>query len=142
MPGGWEWIIIIFTLGILLIPGILYLITLQNTLKVISAENRQMPPENVWLMLIPFFNLIWHFIIVNKIADSIRAEANKQNLQLAEDRPGYSIGIAMCILSCVNLIPIINMLSGIGSLICWIIYWSKISSYKNQLKLPSYYNNR
>ena len=53
MPGGSEWILILFTLGIIfLVPYIFFLLTLQNTLKAISYENRKMPPANVWLMLL------------------------------------------------------------------------------------------
>jgi hypothetical protein len=45
-----------------LIPTIFYLKTLQDTLKEISVENRRMPPPNVWLLLIPLFNLVWAFL--------------------------------------------------------------------------------
>ncbi|MBE7171175.1 MAG: hypothetical protein INR73_11325 [Williamsia sp.] len=73
LPGGAEWIII--SVVLLIITGIFYLITLQATFDAISPENREMPSGNVWLLLIPLFGLYWHFVIVHKLAESIKAEA-------------------------------------------------------------------
>ena len=58
-------------LALFLIPAIFFLLTLQNTLKAISEENRKMPPANVWLMFIPLFNIVWQFIMVDRIAHSL-----------------------------------------------------------------------
>lgn len=110
---------------------ILYLITLQNTLTEVSAENRKLNPGQVWLLLIPFFGIVWQFIIVNRIADSLKSEFAKRNILLDEDRPGYSIGLATCILFCCGFL--LSFLF-IGSLVCWIIYWRKISDYKRKLQ--------
>ena len=134
LPGGGELILIFVVLGLMVIPRIFYLITLQSTLNTISSENRKMPSGNVWLLLIPLFGTIWHFIIVNNLADSIKAEANSKNLQLDEQRPGYTIGLAMCILNCLFFIPGLNVFTGLAGFICWIVYWVKINSYKNTLE--------
>lgn len=113
---------------------IFYLLTLQNTLKELSIENQKMPPGNVWLMLIPVFGLVWGFIVVNRIADFLKAEFAKRNIQVAEDRPGYSIGITYCILYACSIIPVLGALAVIGGLICWIIYWVRIADYKTKLQ--------
>lgn len=134
MPGGIEWLFIIgVALTVGLIPRIFYLIMLQSTLESISPENRRMSPGNVWLLLIPLFGIIWHFIIVNNIADSISAEANARGTKIGDPRPGYDIGLAMCILGCFFFVPGLNILTGIAGLICWILYWVRISSYKNMI---------
>ena len=136
IPDGSEWglIFIAFALiALLLIPKIFYLITLQSTLKAISEENRKMPTNNVWLQLIPLFGIVWHFIIVKNMADSISAEANLKNIKIDEQNPAYNIGLAMCILNCFFIIPYLNILTGIASLICFILYWTKINSYKNKI---------
>ncbi len=127
-------LIAIVAILIFLIPFVFYLITLQNTLKTISPENRKMAPANVWLLFIPFFNWIYHFIVVNNIADSIRAEALVKNVPLSESRPGAGIGITMCALQLCSIIPFFGSLASLGFLVCWIIYWVKINNYKNQLK--------
>lgn len=133
MPGAAEWLLISGVLLIFLVPGIFYLISLQQTLLAVSPRNRKMPAENVWLLLIPFFNLVYHFMVVGYISDSIKAEADERLIPLQEQRPAYSIGLAMCVLQCCTLIPVLNVLASLAALICWIIYWSKIVAYKNQL---------
>lgn len=142
--GGSEMLIILFLLLLLfLTPMIFYMLTLQNTLKQVSVENRKMPPEQIWLLLIPLFGTIWHFIVVNRIADSLKYEFIKRNLPTDEDRPGATLGIAFCILNCCCIIPILNYFAGLASLICWIIYWSKINGYKSKLAYtrPSSFNH-
>ncbi|MCW3071580.1 MAG: hypothetical protein JWO44_1470 [Bacteroidetes bacterium] len=117
-----------------LIPMIFYLLTLQNTLNEVSPHNRQMPPGQVWLMLIPFFGMVWQFIVVNRIADSLRAECTERNIPMEEERPGASIGLAYCILFCCGIIPILGSLASIAGLVCWIIYWIRIAGYKTKLE--------
>jgi hypothetical protein len=127
-------IIVFLAVAIALIPMIFYLLTLQRTLEAVSPENRQMPPGQVWLLLIPLFGIVWHFIVVNRIADSLKAEFQKRNINPGEDRPGAQIGIAFCILNCCGIVPFIGALAAIGGLVCWIIYWVKIAGFKTKLQ--------
>jgi hypothetical protein len=66
------------------LPLVFFLFTLQNTLKIISSENRKMPPANVWLIIIPLFGILWQFIVVSRIADSIKNECVKLNIPVEE----------------------------------------------------------
>ncbi len=134
MLGGALVLIILVAIAIGLIPMIFYLLTLQNTLKEVSPENQKMPPSNVWLMLIPLFGLVWSFIMVNRIADSLAAEFAKRNIPLEEQRPGYSIGLTFSILFCCGIIPVLGGLASLAGLVCWIIYWVKIAGYKTKLQ--------
>ena len=124
--GTTEWIIIFFLIAIAFIPLIFFLLTLQKTLNVISVENRKMAPSNVWLMLIPLFNIIWQFIMVSKIADSITWECMKLNIPVKETKPTYSSGLTWNILSVCSFIPIVPLVS----LVFWIVYWTKVNQYK------------
>ena len=138
-----------------LITYILFLVAQQNTLRSIKSHNQKMSPGQVWLQLIPVFNFVWQFIVVNRIADSIRAEIDDRIstsfLGVPEPvfvndkirRPTYNIGLAACILSLGGFLPFIEPLEGIGSyismafLVCWIVYWTQIVQYKNKfLKYP------
>jgi len=123
---SWQHLLIVAIIFGMIIPWILYIQTLQKTLQEIKPENKTISDGNVWLLLIPIFNLIWHFIVVNKISNSLENEAKTRNLNLGETLPGQNIGIAMCIL---NIIPYLNIIG----FILWIIYWVKISNYKNML---------
>ena len=94
IPVGSEEDLIFIALALIaltLIPKIFYLITLQSTLKAISEENRKMPPNNVWLQLIPLFGIVWHFIIIKNMADSISAEANLKNIKIFRKMPKFYI---------------------------------------------------
>jgi hypothetical protein len=137
--GGTE-LLIILTLAIGLltfIPKIFYLLTIQNTFKKISLENRKMQPSLVWLSLIPIFGLIWQFIIVNNLADSLKAEFIRNNIENKENRPGIAVGLTFCILNCISIIPFIGILTSIIGIIFWIIYWVKISGFKTKLDQTS-----
>lgn len=128
-----AFILIIIASAIFLTPVILYLLTLQNTLKKVKKKNRTIEPGQVWLNLIPLFNIVWQFIMINRIADSLKAEFSERNISIKEDRPGAQIGVAYCILNLCGFIPMLGGLASIAGLVCWIVYWVKISNYKNQL---------
>jgi len=126
----------IIGIGIAVVIGVFYCLTLQNTLKAISPVNRKMEPGQVWLLFIPIFNLVWHFFVVSRMADSIENEYRSRGAQV-DSRPAYSIGLAYCILSLCGWVPFLGSFAGIASLICFIIYWVKINDYKNKLmQLP------
>ncbi len=133
--GALEILLIVFVVfgGLSILPLIFYLLTLQNTLHEVSHENRRMQPGQVWLTLIPVFGIIWQFMVVNGIADSLRLEFQKRGIKADEDRPGSGIGIAFCILTCCSIIPFLGIFTAIAAFICWIIYWVKISNYKAEL---------
>lgn len=93
-----------------------------------------MQPGEVWLMLIPLFGIVWQFIIVSRIADSLKTEFLQRKIALTEERPGYSIGLTYNILFCCTIIPLIGGFAWIGGVVCWIIYWVKISGYRTRLQ--------
>lgn len=125
-----------------LVPAIFFLVTQYNTLKSIKPQNRHMSPGEVWLQLIPVFNLIWQFVVVTRIANSIQKEleepafsfeTNNQTISTGE-KPTYGIGLAYCILICASITPMFGGVFGLAGMICWIIYWVKLSGYKSQIQ--------
>ncbi|HVP14945.1 MAG TPA: hypothetical protein VMS88_05340, partial [Terriglobales bacterium] len=89
---------------VLLLPLILYLLTLQRALVACAVENRRMQPGLVWLQVIPIFGLVWQFFVVSAISGSLGAEFKKRGI-VEEPEPGKSLGLAMCILSLCGIIP-------------------------------------
>ncbi|HET6996801.1 MAG TPA: hypothetical protein VFI06_17530 [Chitinophagaceae bacterium] len=143
--------ILLITFLIFLVPFILFLVTQQNTLKIIQPQNRTMQPGEVWLQLIPLFGLVWQFIVVSKISESIRRELASENTfsfeqqnnpyannSYGQPKPTYGIGIAYCVLWCCSIIPLLGSFAGIAALICWIIYWVQLSDYKNRIQAKIY----
>ena len=132
--GSSEMLILTLPLLLSIIPMVFYLITMQNTFNEVSPENRKMEAGLVWLTLIPLFGLVWQFIIVNRMADSLKLEFAKRNIKDVEDRPGISLGLTFCILFACSIIPLLGFLTGIAGLICWIVYWVKINGFKVKLQ--------
>lgn len=134
--GGMIVVVSLIVFAVMLIPLIFYLLTLQKAMNRVSPENRAMAPGMVWLMFVPLFNIVWHFFIVINLAKSLGAEFKKRNIT-ADAEPGKGIGLAMCILACCGIIPIINWFSGIATLVCWIMYWVKIAGFSGKLATPA-----
>ena len=122
--------------AIMLVPAIFYLLTLQKALNRCAPENRAMAPGMVWLMLIPLFNIVWHFFVVINIAKSLGAEFQKRGVS-EEAEPGKKLGLIMCILACCGIIPLLGMLCSLGALVCVILYWVKSAGFSAKLASPA-----
>jgi hypothetical protein len=114
-----------------LIPTIFYFVSLQKALEAVSAENRLMPPGQVWLCLIPIFNFVWMFFVVNRIAGSFRLECYRLNINTTELRPSQGIGMTKNILRLCTFIPVVGMIANLGFVVCWVLHWLKVNEYRN-----------
>ena len=124
--------IALIVLVIALIPMIFYILTLQKALNKCAPENRAMQPGMIWLLLIPLVNLVWSFFVVINMAKSLGAEFQKRGIA-EEPEPGKKLGLIMCILLCCGFIPLLGVFCSLGGLVCWIMYWLKISGYSKKL---------
>ena len=125
--------LIIVVLAICLIPMVFFLIHLQKLLNKCSVNNRAMESGMVWLNLIPLFNLGWVFYTIFKVTESLKAEFKERNIDSEDPEFSHPIGLAYCITSACCIIPFINYLTGIASLVLFIIYWVKTHRYSKQL---------
>ena len=124
--------IALIVLVIALIPMIFYILTLQKALNKCAPENRAMQPGMIWLLLIPLVNLVWSFFVVINMAKSLGAEFQKRGIA-EEPEPGKKLGMIMCVLFCCGIIPLLGVFCSLGGLVCWIMYWLKISGYSKKL---------
>jgi H+/Cl- antiporter ClcA len=131
----WHLIVVLFVLGVLLIPAIFYLLTLQNALSKCAPTSRTMEPGMVWLLLIPLLNLIWNFIVVTSMARSLANEYARRGIPSSEPLPGQSIGIAMSVCNCCCIIPVLGAFAGLAGLVLWIVYWIKIAEFSRTLDI-------
>ena len=92
-----------------------------------------MKPLETQILLIPLFNIVWQFIVVNRIADSLAAEFKMRNINVNQSRPTYDLGIAYCICSVCGIIPLLGVFVVIVAFILWIIYQVKVNAFKIQL---------
>jgi hypothetical protein len=126
-------LVILALAALFVVPWVFYILSLQHALERCSPASRTMPPGNVWLLLIPIFSLIWHFIVVSNLARSLGNEFQGRNVPNAGPEPGKPVGLAMCILSVCGLIPVIGIVLSLGGVACWIVYWVKIEGYSQAL---------
>jgi MFS family permease len=114
---------------------IIFLRTLQAALERCAPSNRTVQPGQVWLSLIPLFNIVWQFILVSRVAESLGREfAARQGAPASpEDDYGKSLGTTMCALSLSSIIPFVGILTGLAGSICWIVYWVRIAGYSRAL---------
>jgi hypothetical protein len=130
-----ELLVIMVVGGLFLVPAIFYLMSLQRALEQCAPASRTMSPGMVWLMLIPVFSLVWHFLVVTNISKSLHNKFSRRTLASPESEPGKTVGLAMCILAATSVIPILGFATGIACLVCWIVYWVKIAGYSRTLRL-------
>lgn len=103
---------------------VLFLMSLSKCFKQIAPRNRQMEPGQVWLNLIPLFNLVWMILTILKLADSLRDEYEDRGLRGDGDY-GKTIGLVYIISAIIGCSPV--------ALVCFIMYWVKVAGYTREL---------
>ena len=78
----------------------------------------------VWLNLVPFLNLVWIFLTVIRISESLQNEFRSRRLRSDDPEFGKMMGI---------LAAVLTICCGPIGWIMAIIYWVKINGYKNTL---------
>jgi hypothetical protein len=136
---SWGWLAgigILILLGIFLLPWFFFLMNLQALLNNVSPENRRMPPGQVWLNFIPVWQLGWFIYTVVKVRDSLNAEF-KTRTWYADGDMGYNVGLTAGVLWIASFfigwIPFLGWVLPLAGVVCWIIYWLKMSDLKNRL---------
>lgn len=134
---------------------IFFLLTLHKLLKKCRSRNRAMEPGLVWLNLIPCFQLIWQFVTVVRVDETLQQEFRQRGLGRRGDSYGKGLGIAACTMGLVA-----NVAGNISSAIdkakpeqadefhaldyvCWILmvvtlilfvtYWFKMAGFSRRL---------
>jgi hypothetical protein len=132
---GYGLFMILIVAVIFLVPFIFFILTLQKALERCAPQIRTITPGAVWLLLIPLFNLVWMFIVVVRISETLGNEFRRRKLE-REPSPGQAVGLASCALFLGGFIPFIGILARLAALVCWIIYWVKIAGYSAELAMP------
>jgi hypothetical protein len=93
-------------------------VSLYKAFSAVSPGNRDMEPAMIFLMLIPCFGLIWYFIVVIRLASSLKKEFADRGLKEDGDF-GQLLGILV-------ILPVVGF-------ICQIMWVFKIRGYTAQL---------
>lgn len=126
--------IIAVVAAIIISPLFIYISTLRKVLLKCSAENRSISPRSIWLLLIPLFNLFWHFFVVWRVASSLGKEFESRGIK-GFFRPGRIIGLTMCgfaLLSVITIGVVRIAFAGVAAL-CWLGYWGEMCNISFRL---------
>jgi RNA polymerase subunit RPABC4/transcription elongation factor Spt4 len=128
--GGAE-ILILFLIifGSLLVP-ILYLLTLNNTLKLTSTKNRDISPGMVWLYLIPIVGMFIHYNHIARINRSIENELDERKIKYDYSQLGYTAG---------RTFSLINIILFIANVFYSVFVFYAILEGKREYYSESYY---
>jgi Domain of unknown function (DUF4328) len=130
-------IMALFVFAVAIVVIVLYILTLSRALNKCSAAARTIQPGTLWLLLVPFVNLVWNFIVVLGMAKSLGNEFRARNAHQVEPEPGKSIGIAMAACAACAVIPVVGIAAGLAYLVLWILYWVKMAEFSRKLDATS-----
>jgi hypothetical protein len=119
-------------LAIGLVIAIFFLLTLSKALSRCRPANRTMEPGMVWLNFVPLLSLVWEFITVIRVAESLKNEYYDRGWDDRGDF-GKNLGLATCILNLLGIVPFIGGLFSLAGLVCFVIYWVKVAGYSKEL---------
>src|SRR5690606_26173942 len=115
-----------------LIIWVFYANTIRRTLKLVAPENRLMSPNHAWLLVIPFFNIYWNFLVASRMSDSLTNEFYDRKIA-EEENPGRVAGIWYAWLFLLSNIPLpafILVTIGLLSFVYFVGYWVKINNFR------------
>ena len=119
--------------------GVVICYLLYSCFERIPPQHRQMESWQVFLLLIPCFNIVWNFFVLPKLARSYQSYFAEQGRTDVGDC-GEQIGLyyAICcaagmVLSWVPLLGLLAFLLVPASLVLGIIYLVKVLTLKGQI---------
>jgi hypothetical protein len=118
--------------------GLSFLGALVRALRRVSPENRRMEPMQVWLNLIPLFNLIWSTVTVERVAESLRNEFRERGMDGPDERYGRGRGLTTLALLTTGILLYPALITYPLALGFGIAYWVQINSYTKRLKSGAY----
>ena len=122
--------LIVFVVALAIAILLLYLV--YSCYQRIPPQHRQMEPWQVWLLLIPLFNLIWNFFVYPKLAKSFQSYFAEQGRTDVGDC-GEQLGLWYAICAALCAIPCVNYIAGPAALVLWIIFIVKAMGLKGQI---------
>lgn len=127
-------IVLVFLAAMIAVQVVICLL-LHKTLAAIPVEHRKMnPPGMVWLLFIPFFNLVWNFFVFLQIPDSFKSYFDSIGQSQGEDY-GRGLGLTYSILAASSMVlgwvPCLGSIVGIAALVVLIMVLVKFWQFKN-----------
>ena len=125
-------------LVIAFIAHVAFLAAASRVLTRVDPENRRLDPGQVWLNLIPIFNLLWMIVTIERVGESIRNEFMARGRHKRTESYGKTSGLACAILGIIGLVfTLVETPCGLVfwffAFIFWVVYWAQLSGYARRL---------
>ena len=133
-------IAVLIGLAVSLAIAILICFLLYSCQKALPAEHRRVEPGMIWLLLIPFFNYFWNFIVFLRMPESFKSFFDAHGRMDVGDC-GRLLGQWYAILAVCSFagsfVPIVSCVAGLGAiaaLVLLIIFIVKMFSLKGEVE--------
>jgi hypothetical protein len=136
---------LLFTVGLIAVGLVMVLLLVSSfmfavarVLRKVSPENRRMEPGQVWLNLVPIFNIVWATVTVERVAESLRNEFRERGMDGPEERYGRGRGLTAITLLLMVIPPQLALVT--WPLACGyaIAYWRQLNRYAERLRPGAY----
>ena len=131
-----------------IIVSVLFLLTINRTLKLVSHEFRKISPSLVWFCLIPLFGIFFAIWMVQAVAASLRRQFEELgqgdstvSYGLAAGRVWLYLIVAAEVILVAGYVFDYSDFAGLAcnlmlmiSFVSWIVYWVQISKFGRQLR--------
>lgn len=130
---GWTMLIVAaFLLGIYF-----YCRALVACLERVSPAAQTMPPRAVWLMFVPFYNIIEDFFIIHGVTQALEAESRLTTRLAGLRHFGAVSGYGWCVAQVLALAPArLGEVAGLVALALWLMHWRFIATVNRRLGAP------
>lgn len=123
-------------LGLVLVLVASFLAAIGHVLRRVSPEHRRMEPGQVWLNLVPIFNLVWATVTVERVAESLRSEFRERGMDGPSESYGRGLTLLGLLASGVLFYPaFVTYPIALGYAIA---YWRQLNGYAERLKPGAY----
>ena len=99
----------------------------------LPSSHQTLSPWIIWLLLVPLVNLVIMFLVAIKVPDSFRNYFQQLGNQSFGDC-GKTFGLVWAIATVACLVPLLNYIAGIVSLVCMILFIVKLWTMAGNLK--------
>ena len=131
-PGLLEFAIVAFAILFAIGIQVLILYLLYDAQRAIPPEHRRIEPGQVWLLLIPLFNLVWNFFVFLRIPESYQSYFYSRGRYDVGDG-GKSLGMWFSICTACSVIPCLGIIPAFIGLVLLIVFLVKITGLKGQV---------
>ena len=131
-----ELILIAAILGALLVFAAIPAVLAYLVLSRIPPPFRKQEPGMVFLLLIPFFSVIWNFFVYPRIAESLKGYYDAQGPHPHGDCGG-SFALWLCICGVGAFVPLVNIAAGVGGLVLMILFFVKVFELSGRIPPPA-----